>query len=69
MTLDEAKQRTRTRWGRVTPYRLGRVIGLAGLDMPPPYDGEHSATHFLDGVEDGKREAKAIADSARKRAE
>jgi hypothetical protein len=38
MTLDEASAAARERYGRLTPYRLGFVMGEAGeIDPPNPY--------------------------------
>lgn len=40
----------RARWGRITPYRLGRMLGDAGSDLPNPYDpGSIGYKHFQQG--------------------
>ena len=49
----------RKKWGRLTPYRLGLVAGLAGDTQefqPNPYDKERSRTLYARGVDAGMTE-------------
>jgi hypothetical protein len=49
----------RADYGRCTPYRLGREIGLAGDKLPSPYAPGSRGDHmYLDGLEYGRVERK-----------
>ena len=50
----------RERFGRVTPFRLGLVMGKAGADMPSPYPATSIGTkHYKQGIEHGIKAAAA----------
>lgn len=37
LTLEDARQAARKRWGRLTPYRIGYHAGLLGIQCENPY--------------------------------
>lgn len=57
----------RRRWGRVTPYRLGLVIGERGLDTANPYTHTHGRGAFDAGLHRGAETLRL--EEARKREE
>ena len=59
--IAQARTDARARWGRCTAYRVGRVLGDAGVEMLlSPYSGEYAQSHFSDGIADGLRQRRYI---------
>ena len=49
--------KARKEWGGSSPFRLGIVIGRAGVDLPSPYDkGSSGDHHFHEGIEYGRQQ-------------
>jgi hypothetical protein len=43
------RQEVRQRWGRMSAYRLGALVGEAGLDWPSPYGTAHLDQLYTEG--------------------
>lgn len=46
----------RSRGQRVTPYRLGLIVGRENLGLPCPYTLQRSVDLFREGVKWGRRD-------------
>lgn len=54
-TIQPYIDRARRTHGRLTPYRLGLVVGEAGADVPCPYEpGSRGAKSYAFGLEVGR---------------
>ena len=50
-------QQARARFGRLTPLRLGMLVGAAGADLPAPYaEGTQALVTYREGLEFGKKQ-------------
>lgn len=55
--LKKARQFSRDRWGRSTPYRLGFSAGYLALPLENPYDKPIARLKFEEGQRDGAHRA------------
>lgn len=52
----QAQTDARARWGRCTAYRVGRILGEAGVGViGSPYFRDRAYHHFCCGITDGLR--------------
>ena len=59
--IEQIRDITRQRWGRITAFRLGMVaaefLGAAADDVCPYQPHQHAYGNFFDGVANGLRAA------------
>lgn len=55
--ISQARTDARNRWGRCSAYRVGRILGEAGVEqIGSPYFGARSYDNFCCGITDGMRQ-------------